>query len=106
MDGGGLAGSYSVWRRSSTVYYTDNGPGEHLLGPGRQPVVGLGKEGPYFIWEQDFRLIMKKELAAPVMLSPAGAYAAVAAASANQYPVVVWESRVNGVDTILARVLD
>lgn len=106
MDGGGLAGPYSVWRRSSTVYYTDSEPGEHLLGQGRQPVVSLGKEGPYFIWEQGSRLIVKKGPSAPVVLSPAGAYAAVAAASANQYPVVVWESRVNGVDTILARVLD
>lgn len=105
MDGGNLAGPYAVWRRESTVYYTDGGVTEHSLGPGKQPTVVLAKDGPYFVWQDDARLLMQKGPALPVVFSPAGAYPSLAAASADQAPIAVWESTTNGSPTILAEVL-
>jgi hypothetical protein len=105
MDGGALAGPWSVWRRESTIYYTDGGPGEHQLGPGKQPVVVSGTTGPSFVWEDSSRLMFKRELALPVMLAPNAAFPAMAIATTAHVPIVVWESSANGVQTILADVL-
>lgn len=105
MDGGAVAGPWSVWRRGSTVYYTDGRPGEHLLGPGKQPVVVSGTSGPCFIWEDNSRLMFKKESSQTVMLAPNAAYPSMAIATAAHVPIVVWESSANGVQTILADVL-
>jgi BNR repeat-like domain len=104
MDGGGLAGPYSVWRRQSSVFYTDAGAGEHLLDTrGRQPVVSLGKGGPYFVWERGSQLMLNRgTVVKPVALASPGAYAAIAAKSEQAAPVAVWESITNGVKTILA----
>ena len=105
MDGGALAGPWSVWRRGSTVYYTDGQPGEHQLGSGKQPVVASGVTGPCFVWEENPRLMFKNGSAPPAMLASNGAYPAMAIATANHVPIVVWESSANGVQTILADVL-
>jgi hypothetical protein len=106
MDGGSLAGSYSVWRRGSSVYYTDGGAVEQLLGTGRQPIVALGRQGPIFIWEQNPQLMLKTINAGPLVLSPAGTYPAMAVAAASQMPIVVWESAKDGVKTILAQAVE
>lgn len=107
MDGGSLAGPYTVWRRESLVYYTDDRPGEHMLSyEGRQPVVSLGKEGPYFAWQQGAKLMVKRGIQGKsAILAETGAFPAIAAASQSQAPIVVWESNTNGVKTILATVL-
>jgi hypothetical protein len=105
MDGGALAGPWSVWRRGSTVYYTDGQPGEHQLGSGKQPVVASGVTGPCFVWEENPRLMFKNGSAPPAMLASNGAYPAMAIATANHVPIVVWESSANGVQTILAGIL-
>jgi hypothetical protein len=104
MDGGALAGAWTVWRRGSTVYFTDRF-GEHPLGPGRQPVVISGMAGPWFVWEENSRLMLKKESALPVVLAENGSYPTMAMVMANHNPIVVWESSVNGTPTILAEVL-
>jgi hypothetical protein len=107
MDGGGLAGAYSIWRRQNAVYYTDDERSEHLLSAhGRQPVVGLGKAGPYFLWQNDSQLMLNQRLTvAPRVLSEAGAYPVIASATEESAPVVAWEGSMNGIKTIFAQVL-
>ena len=60
---------------------------------------------PYFIWEENSRLLLEKGSAAPVVLSQAGSYPAMAVTSVDQSPIVAWESTINGVQTILAQAL-
>jgi hypothetical protein len=105
MDGGGLVSVYSVWRRESTIYYTDQKNKEQLLGGGKQPVACLGKNGPYFAWEGNAGLMLKSGATAPVEIARGGAYPSMAAASVNDAPVVVWQSDLNGSQTILAEAL-
>jgi hypothetical protein len=105
MDGGSLVGAFSVWRRGDKVYYTFDRSAELLLGTGTQPIVSLGSGGPYFIWQQDSRLLVKTMYAAPYVLSQSGTYPAMAVASASQLPVVIWETTKNGNETIQAEVL-
>lgn len=107
MDGGGLAGSYAVWRREDSVYYSADRPGEHLLARGKQPVVGLGRAGPYFVWQDGLRLMVNKGiLVNPAILAEGGTSPVITDATKDRGPIVFWESATNGVQTILARVLD
>ncbi|MDB6125143.1 MAG: hypothetical protein JWQ71_4136 [Pedosphaera sp.] len=106
MDGGSLAGPYSVWRRDKSVYYTDEKFIEHLLGEGRQPVVSLGREGLFFLWQKDSQLMLQKGTEIkPIVLAETGAYPAVTSALEKPNPIVVWESMTNGLKTISAQVL-
>lgn len=106
MDGGSLAGQYSTWRRKATVYYTDDRPDEHVLAEGKQPIVGLSKEGVCFLWQSGSQLMLKKGLMVnPIVLSEVGAYPAIATTPELQCPVVVWESMTNEVHTIFSQVL-
>jgi hypothetical protein len=107
MDGGGLAGVYSTWRRQNAVYYTDDQQAEQLLSAqGRQPVVGLGKAGPYFLWQQDSQLMLNQGLkVAPRVLAEVGAYPAIASAAQDAAPLAAWEGSTNGLKTIFAQVL-
>ena len=106
MDGGGLAGPYSVWRRNSTVFYTDAQTGEHLLAEGKQPVIGIGNGIPYFVWQEGSRLMVNKGMVVkPIVLTERGAYPAITTATKDRAPIVVWESETNGVQTILAEIL-
>jgi hypothetical protein len=105
MDGGGLAGGYSVWRRESRIYYTDSSNVEHLLGGGKQPVVCLTQNGPYFVWDDGHGLMLKRPLSAPMKIVEAGTYPAMASASAGDAPILVWQSDANGLLTILAEPL-
>jgi hypothetical protein len=105
MDGGSIAGSYSVWRRESAVYFTDGKSSEHILGDGKQPVVAIGKPGPYFIWQQGAQLMLKTMNTAPIIFSRSGAYPAMAVTPVKQTPIVVWESNLDGVKTIFSEVL-
>jgi BNR repeat-like domain len=106
MDGGGLAGIYSTWRRDKAVYFTDDKPGEHLLHQtGRQPVVAIGKGEPYFLWQKDSQLMLKKGLNSnPITIAENGSFPSIASVSKDQSPIVVWESMTNEVKTILCRV--
>jgi hypothetical protein len=108
MDGGSIAGSFSVWRSNAAVYYTDNQAGEHLLDvQGMQPVVAMGKAGAYFLWQKNSRLMLKAGTRGnPTVFAEAGAYPAIAAGSEYGIPIVVWESTTNVVKTILAQVLN
>jgi hypothetical protein len=94
MDGGSLAGNYTAWMRAGGVYYTDTDSSEHLLDAhGRQPIVGIGKTGAYFIWQEDSRLMLKRGMdEKPVVLAADGAYPAAATVPENNELVVVWES--------------
>ncbi|MDB6112771.1 MAG: hypothetical protein JWR69_4521 [Pedosphaera sp.] len=106
MDGGSLSWPYSTWRRGANVYHSGGGSGEHLLGKGTHPVVGVGKEGAYFVWQIGSQLMLKKGVAVqPVVFAEGATYPAMAVASAQQPPVLVWESLTNGVKTILAEVV-
>ncbi len=104
MDGGALAGSWSVWRRGATVYYTEGLSGECLLGQGKQPIVSLGNDSPCFIWEDNSRLMLKRGSTTPIELTQNGAYPAMDV-TADHVPIVVWETSVNGAQTIMADVL-
>lgn len=107
MDGGSLAGRYTVWRRADSVYFTDNRPGEHLLAQGKQPVVGLGRAGPWFVWQDGLRLLVNKGTSVkPAILTESGTSPVIADGTTSRGPIVFWESVTNGVQTILAEVLD
>ena len=106
MDGGSLAGSYSTWRRGGAVYFTDNQSGEHLLADGRQPIVVVKNDAPYFVWQEGSRLMMNKgTVVKPIVLAESGAYPVMATGTKDLGPIVVWESATNGVQTILAEIL-
>jgi hypothetical protein len=102
MDGGALAGSWSVWRRGSTVYYTEGRSNEHPLGQGKQPIVSLGDDGPCFIWEDNTRLMLKRWMHRTIELAQNATHPAMAQTPIDHVPIVVWESSMNGVQTILA----
>ena len=107
MDGGSLAGRYTVWRRANSINHTDDRPGEHLLGPGTQPVVGLSRAEPYFVWQDGLRLLVSKGTSVkPAVLAEGGASPVIADGTKNRGPIVFWESATNGAQTILAEVQD
>jgi hypothetical protein len=107
MDGGALAGRYAVWRRGNSVYFTDDHPGEHLLGEGRQPVVALGPAGPCFVWQEGSRLMWNLgTLVKPAVLAEGASFPSIVGRTRGGGPIVCWESLTNGVPTIMAALLD
>lgn len=94
MDGGSLAGDYTVWMRAGEVYFTGAGPTERLLDArGRQPIIGMGKSGPCFVWQHDSRLLLQRGLnGKPELLTDDGTYPAIAIIPQRLEPIVAWES--------------
>jgi hypothetical protein len=107
MDGGSLAGRFAVWRRDDSVYYTDDQPGEHRLGPGSQPVVALMNAAPCFVWQDGSRLVWNRGTAVqPLVLAEGAGFPAMAAGTKNFPLMVCFEAKTNGVPTIFAGVVN
>ncbi|MDB6152553.1 MAG: glycosyl hydrolase, repeat-containing protein [Chthoniobacteraceae bacterium] len=112
MDGGALTFSapgkiVSAWRREKTAFATGSNPDieERLADSAAQPVVVAGDFGIAQIWQQDGGLMLRKGSATPVRLA-GGAIFAAAASVPGYKPMVVWESNVSGIQTLLAAPLD
>ncbi len=116
MDGGSLSidpdgKMVSIWRRETSVYTAgDSGP-EKLLGANSlQPVVASANGTTYFVWQKgakdSSRLMLKKGDAAPQVLADAGSYPAIATASPQSAPIVVWEASLDGSKTIFCQRLE
>lgn len=114
MDGGALAlgpgGKLaSAWMRAGSAFATDGPEGdERPLGPGVQPWVALGPDGPVPVWldRRPGRLLaLRPGRSEPEVLAESANDPAVAAAPGGRGPVVAaWESP-SGPDRIAVRVL-
>jgi len=108
MDGGQLAFGendelLTVWRRERTIIASGGVDEKVLSGAGLNPVVGAGNGTTLCLWQQGSRLMLKKGSSEPAVFADNGAFAAIASESPASAPLVVWESAVNGVKTILAQ---
>ena len=116
MDGGDLSIGpngkiITVWRRETSVYTADDSGPEKLLGANAlQPVVAIANGTTYFVWQKGAKdssnLMLKKGDGAPQVLADSGSYPAVATASPQSPPLVVWEATIEGSKTIFCQRLE
>ncbi len=111
MDGGTLAfmpdgQPVAVWRRGLSIFKVASEAAEQLLDErGTQPIIATGKDGVYAVWQKGTRLLLQIGNGPPRVLAQNAAFAAIASASPQHAPVVVWESAGHDAKTILAQVL-
>jgi hypothetical protein len=108
MDGGSLADTCFTWRRENALYFASEMEPEHLLDSnGRQPVVAMVNQKPWFLWiSHSHSLDFSKapELKA-VSLSEEAAYPSITPNPDSTYAFAVWEGMTNGVKTIFSQTL-
>lgn len=110
MDGGSLAfqadgNLVSVWRREQSLFIADERGETILSGQGLHPVASAGRGGPFYLWHQGSKLMLKRAAGEAEVFAESGVYASVAS-SPGRAPVVVWEATQAGTRRILARSLD
>jgi len=111
MDGGQLAFDandrlLTVWRRDKAIFAAGQ-TGESLVaGQGLHPVVGFTNGETFYLWQRGTKLMLKRGQAEAVVFVENGAFANIASGPANTSPIIVWESSMNGVKTILAKSLE
>ena len=112
MDGGHLVVSaegraLTVWRREMSIYTAgETGPEKLLSAQGMQPVMAYARNTPYYLWQKGSKLMLQQGSEPARVFADSGAFPAIASASPNLPPVVVWESITNGVKTIMAQQLE
>lgn len=97
MDGGGLAVrggcAVTVWRRDRMLYRTVPHQKEEALMEGLQPVIAIGPNGPYILWQNEGGIMGLLPSAAKPALLGSGAFPSIAGAPDGGSPVIaVWES--------------
>ena len=111
MDGGAIAinsagKALTAWRREKTAFAAE-GPGaeQPLADSALQPIVVAGKNDPYYLWESDGGLMLKKGAASPTRFAAKASFATGAAMPQNG-AVIVWQSEASGTKTLVAEVLE
>lgn len=108
MDGGAIAlgrdgEPVTAWRRDQSVFQSESGRPETLLGEGYQPWVAVGRDGPQFVWlagaasHKAARPLIwqtvSKRASVPITLAPAATAPVIAAGPNGMGPVVAaWET--------------
>jgi hypothetical protein len=96
MDGGSIAVGtdgqvLTAWRRDKMVYLSVPGQPEQEFAPGKQPVAVPTSRGPVVLWNEGPALRLKAGNRTPAYtLSPAGAFATLAASSDHRV-FAAWE---------------
>jgi hypothetical protein len=111
MDGGAIAldaagKPLTAWRREKTVFASELAGSEtQLADSSAQPVVVSTKNGAYELWESGGNMILRKGNFSPARFADNARFA-TAAPFPKGGAVVVWESQVKGIATLLAEVLE
>ena len=100
MDGGAFAVDpdgkvSSAWRRDSSVYLTERGAPEKMLGLGKDVAMVRNKRGSFVAWTKDTQvLVLTPEGAQPAVLGTGGFVNLVALrAGGAQSVLAAWESQ-------------
>ena len=93
----------TIWRRDKAIFAADETGEKLLAGQGLHPIVGFANGETFHLWQRGSKLMFKKGQADAVVFAEGGAFASVASGLANATPLIVWESSMNGVKTILAQ---